>query len=156
MNMYLGKRRVVHLLQHKEYKQRLAKDYRYAATKMQEAQHPARKLFYFSIFFAEAQRVLNLEWDRDIALIYQVTQQTHTQISTLTQTPNLLMSLPIDGQIIFEQLTKLSTDLASYFEKTEDDTNDKELYEILARLAEIAFIANGNGSYLYEKGLIKL
>ena len=66
------------------------------------------------------------------------------------------MSLPIDGQIIFEQLTKLSTDLASYFEKTEDDTNDKELYEILARLAEIAFIANGNGSYLYEKGLIKL
>ena len=34
----------------KELKQRLAKEFRYAATRMQQESHPAKKLFYFSVF----------------------------------------------------------------------------------------------------------
>ena len=143
------------MLQHKELKQRLAQDYSYAATKMREAATPAKKLFYFSIFYAEAQRVLNWEWDRDLALVYQVTQQTYNQINATTQNP-VLGILPVDGAILYEQLTKTASDLATYFEKTDDDTNSKELCQILGRLAELAYVSSGNGSYLYEKGLIKI
>jgi len=135
----------------KEYRQRLAKEYRYAVTKMQEAQ-PAKKLFYFSVFFGEAQRVLNLEWNRDLALIYLVTQHIHTQINA--QAP-ILVQLPIDLAIVFERLTQVASDLADYFEKTENEGTREELYQVLACLAEIAYVVSGNGSFLYEKGVIK-
>ena len=139
----------------KELRQRLAKEYRYAITKMQEAQ-PARKLFYFSVFFGEAQRVLNLEWSRDLALIYTVTLHAHTQINTTIQAPGVGQVLPIDWTTVFEKLTQIADDLAAYYEKAENDANKKELYQTLGRLAEIAYMVSGNGSYLYEKGLIKL
>jgi hypothetical protein len=139
----------------KDFRERLAKEYRYAVTRMQQETQPAKKLFYFSIFFGEAQRMLNLEWDRDLVLTFMVTQQVYTQINAATQTSSLLQ-LPIDGSIIYEQLTSISFDLAACFEKTENKVNKEELYKTLGRLAEINYLATGNGSYLYEKGLIKL
>jgi len=143
------------VLLHKEYKQRLATEYRLAANKMQQVAPAARKLFYFSIFFAEAQRVINWEWNRDLVLIYEIGKQAHAQINAASQSP-VLGALPIDMKMVYEQLTIIASDLASYFEKAEDTTDSNELYEILGRLAEISYSTSGNGSYLYEKGLIKL
>ena len=135
----------------KEYRQRLAKEYRYAVTKMQETQS-ARKLFYFSVFFGEAQRVLNLEWNRNLALIYTVTLHVYTQMTA--QAP-LSGQLPIDTATVYEKLTQVASDLAAYFEKTENESTREELCQVLGCLAEIAYVVSGNGSYLYEKGLIK-
>ncbi len=134
-------------------RQRLATECRYAVTRMRQEIGPARKLYYFSVFYGEAQRILNSEWDPDIALIQMVTQQTYNQINS--QIPSLGTTIPIDATIVYEQLTKVASDLANYFEKTEDETTREELYQILSRLAEIAYVTGGNGAYLYEKGLIK-
>lgn len=141
---------------HKELKQRLANEYRHAATRMQEVTDPAKKMFYFSVFFGEAQRVLNWEWDRDLALIHMVTHQVYTQIRPTTQTPILGGLLPIDATTVYEKLTQVASDLAAYFEKTENDDSREELRQILGRFAEIAYVVSGNGSYLYEKGLVNL
>jgi len=138
-----------------ELRQRLAKEYRYAATKMQESQQPVRKLFYFSVLFGEAQRVLNWQWDRDLALIYTVTQHAHTQINTTMHMPGLEQLLPIDWSIVYDRLTQAASDLAAYLEETENKDSREELHQILGRFAEISYAVNGNGSYLYEKGLIK-
>lgn len=137
----------------KEYQQRLAKEYRYAVTKMQEAKDPTKKLFYFSVLFGEAQRVLNWEWNTDLALIHMVTQHVHTQFMTQA---SLFGQLPIDMAIVYDKLTQVASELAVYFEKTENKDSREELYQILGRFAEIGYIVTGNGSYLYEKGLIEL
>jgi hypothetical protein len=136
-----------------ELKQRLASEYHIAATRMQAESQPAKKMFYFSIFFGEAQRILNLQWDRDLALIFLVTQQAHTQINPTIQTP-VYNLLPIQAKTVFDQLTKISLDLASYMEKP-GEMDRTELCEILGRVAEVTYAVNGNGSYLYEKGEIK-
>jgi hypothetical protein len=138
-----------------EFRQRLAKEYHYAATRMQQEMQPAKKLFYFSVFFGEAQRVLNWEWDRDLVLIYTVTQQAHAQINPTTQVP-MFGLLPIEGAIVYEKLTQVASDLSAYFEKTENEGSREELCQILGRLAELSYVVAGNGSYLYEKGIIKL
>lgn len=138
-----------------ESRQRLAKEYRYAATKMQQAPEPARKLYYFSVLFGEAQRVLNWDWNQDVALIHLVTQQAYNQVNPTTQAPVLGLLFPIDGSIIYDQLTQTAADLAAYFEKTEKEASREQLFQIIARIAEISYAAGGNGSYLYEKGLIK-
>jgi hypothetical protein len=130
-------------------------EYRHAVAKMQEVTDPAKKLFYFSVFFGAAQRMLNWEWDRDLALIHMVTQYAHTQISPTIQAPTLGL-LPIDLAIIYEKLTQVASDLATYFEKTENDNNKKDLCQILGRFAEITYAISGNGSYLYEKESFKL
>ena len=143
------------MLLREELRQRLAKDYSYAVTKMQEETQPAKKLFYFSVLFSEAQRVLNWEWNRDLALIYTVTQHVHTQINNTMQVPGLGQTLPIDWTTVFDKLTQVASDLAAYLEKTENEDSGEELCQILGRLAEIAYAVSGNGSYLYEKGLIK-
>ena len=143
------------MLLREEYRQRLTKEYRYAATKMQEATQPAKKLFYFSIFFGEAQRVLNWEWDRELVLINMVTQQVYTQIKNTAENPAYGI-LPIEWSTIYEKLSKAASDLATYSEKAENDDSQDELIQILGRLAEIAYATIGNGSYLYEKGTFKL
>ena len=135
-----------------EYRQRLAQEYRYAATKMRESPQPAKKLYYFSVLFGESQRILNWEWDRDLSLIYMVGQHTYNQINLLMQ-PGMLGNIPIDDLMVFTALTQAAFDLATYIEKTEDNT--EELHQILGRFAEISYAVTGNGSYLYEKGLIK-
>ena len=139
-----------------EFRQRLAKEYRYAATKMQEVTQPAKKLFYFSVLFGEAQRVLNWEWDRDLALIYSVTLHVHTQFNTTMQIPALGQVLPNDWVIVYDKLTQVASDFAAYFEKNGNEGSKAELYQILGRFAEIAYVVGGNGSYLYEKGSFKL
>jgi hypothetical protein len=139
----------------KELKQRLAEDYRFAVTKMQQEKMPAKKLFYYSIFFSEAQRALNWAWDRDLALVQVVTQQSHTQINAAFQAGLLGGALPIDPATVIEQLTKVASELTTYFEKAEAENSREELYEILGRLAEVSYVSGGNGSYLYDKGDIK-
>jgi hypothetical protein len=135
-----------------EYRQRLAQEYRYAATKMQESSQSARKLYYFSVLFGESQRILNWEWDRDLSLIYMAGQYTYNQINLLMQ-PGMHGNIPIDDSVVFTALTQAIFDLATYLEKTEDNT--EELHQILGRFAEISYAVTGNGSYLYEKGLIR-
>lgn len=137
----------------KELRQRLATEYRYAATKMQEAT-PERKMFYFSVLFGEAQRILNLGWDRDLSLLNMIAQQSYNQITA--QIPYLGKTLPVDVTTIYEKLTQVTSDLATYYEKAENESKKEELYNIFGRIVEIAYVSVGNGSYLYEKGVIKL
>ena len=141
------------MLKREDFRQRLAKECHYAVTKMQEETQPAKKLFYFSVLFGAAQRMLNWEWNRDLALIYTVTQHAHTQINATMQVPGLGQTLPIDLTTVFDKLTEATSNLAAYFEKSDD--NMEEFNQILGRFAEISYIVSGNGSYLYEKGFIK-
>ncbi len=140
---------------YKEFRQRIATEYRYAVTRMQQENEATKKLFYFSVFFGEAQRVLNWEWDTDLALIHIITQQVHAQINITIQTQAPSQTLPINWAIIFGKLTQAASDLAAYFEKAEDEANKEELYTILGHYAEISYAVTGNGSYLYEKGILK-
>ncbi len=136
----------------KELRQRLATEYRYAATKMQEVP-PERKMFYFSVLFGEAQRVLNFEWDRDLALVYIVSHQSHALISGQAHMFGTL--LPIKASTVFDMLIQATFDIAAYYEKEENEIGKEELYQILGRIAEITYATNGNGTYLFEKGTIE-
>ncbi len=136
-----------------ELRQRLVKEYRYAVTKMQQESQLAKKLFYFSVLFGEAQRTLNWEWDTDIILIYTITQHAYTQLNATMQTPALLTTLPVDWTTVFDNLTKVASDLANYLENAKNTSNKDELFQILGRFSEISYAISGNGSYLYGKGV---
>jgi hypothetical protein len=135
---------------HEDLHSRLVREYRNAANKMKEAPNPTRKMFYFSVLFSETQRVLNWQWDRELVLIFIVTQTAHAQINTSMQTNALSQALPLDWQNILNKLTELTDEFATCFEKQED------LIVILGKFAEITYAVSGNGSYLLDKGDISL
>ena len=138
----------------KGLQRRLTEEYRYAVSRMQQEGQAVRKLYYFSVFYSEAQRVLNSEWNRDLALIYGVTFHTYTQVNAAMQSP-ALMQLPMDWAAVYDKLTVAASDLTSYLERSDNDGSE-ELREILGRLAEIAYVVSGNGIYLHGRGSIKL
>jgi hypothetical protein len=112
----------------------------------------AKKLYLFSAFFAEVNRAMNQHWDAELALIHLVLVSAHRDMfGRISQPPPLSEDMP---QELPEALTKVAADLAELFERPEQDT--VKLHEVLARIAQIAYTATGNGYYLYLKGAVKL
>jgi hypothetical protein len=139
----------------KQVKQRLASEFRFAAEKMAEAEDLDTKLYYFSVFSGETTRMLNLSWHRELALLHSVTQDTHRSIQARINEvrggidPGVI---GIPGNLAVT-LTKIGRALANLFEENEIDTG--ELFNILAKAAELSYATTGNGKYLMVKGQIK-
>jgi len=117
---------------------------------MSETSNPQEKLYYFSVFFGEATRILNWHWDRDLALIWLVSQQVQQQTAAAISRSEPVIRL--SGEF-FEVLTQTSVELADYIERK---GTEEELCILMGRLAELAFVTTGNGYYLLQKGNIKL
>ena len=130
--------------------QRLAQEYRFAADKMAQESDIHRKMFFLSALFAEASRSLNWAWDRDLALIYAVIQHTHQQVQARLQVGGRGVLLSED---IFTGLTEAASELTRY---VETDGQGKDLQAILGRFAELAYASTGNGSWLIERGVLKV
>ena len=134
--------------------ERLASEYKAAAARVSEATTLDAKLYYFSVFFGEATRMLNMHWDADLALLWAVTQ--HASNAILGRQSQAAGEFPLGGfpDGFAEALAQVSTEIAGAFEQKELDL--PRLYAALARTAELTFATTGNGAYLVEKGTIKL
>ena len=136
----------------KPIRERLRSEFRFAADSMAATPVLAKKLFLFSALFAEVNRAMNQHWDAELALTHLVLVSAHRDmLGRISQLPPLSEDVP---QELPEALTKAAADLADLFEKPEQDA--AKLHEVLARVAEVAYTATGNGYYLYLKGAVKL
>ena len=118
---------------------------------MQEFEdNPPNLLFYYSVFYTETSRILNSAWDTDVLLIHDVVQLTHSAAQQRFNTPERVVQLPSNyGQLIIAS----AGDLVSWIEGNQ---GREKLLGILGRIAELGYIATGNGYYLRDRGLIKL
>lgn len=140
------------LLKDNKLQKHLVEEYNYAVNKMRESQKTAEKLYYFSVIFGVAQRLLNFEWNRDLATIHITSSNTYKIISSALS--DATQGVPRNWEAIINTLTEITSDLADYCSKNED--NREELFDIIERFAEVSYAITGNGSYLLEKGIIKL
>ncbi len=129
----------------------IAKEFKYVTKKMREEQDVATKLYFFSGTYALIQRIFNLEYDPSLILIHDVLQSTYTSI-------NGRLESIIRGE---EKVIKLPEELFSSLAKAVDKLcdailNNRDSSESLQKIATIAFVATGNGYYLYQKGILKI
>lgn len=136
-----------------ELRQRLVDEGRISVAKMGGAESPREYLYYFSVFFGEAVRVLNWHWDAELALIWSVIQHTYNAISARASAIGQGDTVVELSPEFFGALIQTAGELVNYFERPSDET---ELTRILGRFAELAYVTTGNGYYLLEKGMIKL
>ena len=134
-------------------RQRLASEFRFAADQMAEAPDMEAKLYFFSVFFGESQRSLNLAWDAQVALVHAVTQSVYREINQrIIQVASGQDRIVGLHEAIPNELTKAGNDLASVFEA--DETDGTELLRILSKMATLGYITTGNGKYLTIRGKI--
>jgi hypothetical protein len=130
---------------------RLANEFRFAANRMADTPDLAAKLYFFSAFFGELNRAFNQSWSPELGLAYSVLKDVHQQISGRVGMPTPGTGIPAG---LPGALDRVANELAELFESERID--DAQLYQALARAAELGYVATGNGYYLYLKGQITI
>lgn len=138
-----------------QIRERLAGEFRLAASKVAESDDLEGKLYYFSVFYGETGRQLNMHWDPDLALLFGVAQFACQQIANRQRLPSG-GDFPPGGipEGFLQAIDEVSSQLATSFEGKEVDL--PRFYAALARTSELAYATTGNGMYLYLKGMIPL
>ena len=122
---------------------------------MAETSDIATKLYFFSVFYGEPHRLLNLAWDAQVALIYLVAREVYREINQrVTQVAAGQDRVVGLHENIPTELTKAGNDLAKIFEAEKVD--DIQLLQILGKMSTLSYLSTGNGKYLSLKGMIEI
>ena len=139
----------------KDLRQHLATEYRFAAEQIKEGQTLSEKLFFFSALFGEAQRILNREWDNDLALVFSVTQKSHQEIlgrlNALRSDADPVIQI---SQGVLTGIAVAADSLAKHYDQ--ERPSRAQLMDTLGKLAAVAYATTGNGYYRALKGLLKV
>jgi len=130
---------------------RLAGEFRFAAKEMADAHDLGAKLYFFSAFHGELNRVLNQVWSPELGLAHLVLSKVHEQITGRLNMPTPGTAIPAGFAAALDQV---ANELAELPEGKQID--DARLYQLLARVAELGYVCTGNGYYLHLKGQIKI
>lgn len=134
-------------------RQRLATEFRFAASKVSEAGDISTKAYYLSVFFGEPGRQLNMHWDPDLVLMWSVMQ--HLCNSIVGRGREATGAFPTGGfpDGFAQAMEEISNELAAAFEQ--DEVDIPRMYAALARSAELTYATTGNGAYLSQRGVIR-
>lgn len=131
-------------------RERLASEYRLASTLMSASESAREKLFYFSVIYLEAGRIINWKMDPDLVLIWAVTQWVHQTATAKFQRMAQGDITPVPDDFI-AQLTQATVELAQY---VENDGSGQELARLMGVFSQIGYATTGNGYYLIQKASI--
>ncbi len=136
-----------------QVQKRLADEFKLAASMVAKSSDISEKNYYFSVFFGETGRQLNMHWDADLSLLHLVVQAACQQIGGRAQLTSGA-SFPLGGfpDGFLPAIDEVSNELATAFEGKEVDV--PRLYAAISRIAELTYLISGNGVYLYQKGMI--
>jgi hypothetical protein len=128
----------------------LVTEIRNVAERMSESATDKEKLFFFSAVYGVANRIMNLEFDPELAFLHQVTNSAYTTINANLNLAAQGVSVTKLPPTLFDKLQDAIKDLATYIEE------GKKTYPILERISNLAYSTGGNGYYLFLKGMLTI
>lgn len=135
----------------KSFGKQIGDEFSLIAKMVREEEDVLRKVYYFSGSFAMVHRVLNLEFNANLVLVHTVLQNTYNtlygRLSAIISGEERVIQIP-EGTI-----DKLATSLNELGNAIVQGEN---ILEPLSKIANIGYVATGNGYYLYQKGILKL
>jgi len=123
----------------------------FVVQKMKAAEDPSTKLYFFSAAYGVAFRILNIQFDPELAFIHQVLNMAYTMINgrvtALSQGQDRPIRIPEE---LFDRLEEALEEMVTKIEQGE------QTYPVLQKISNLAFSTTGNGYYLYLKGLLTI
>jgi len=121
-----------------------------AIERMKSADRPEEKLFFMSAVHGAAFRVMNIQFDPELAFIHHVVNAAYGMM-------NANLALMRQGQVfhtfpdnVFEKLEDALEQLVAKIEQGE------KTYPALESIFNLAYSTTGNGYYLYLKGMLSV
>ena len=134
-----------------DMQKRFTDEVHFVVKSMKDTNTPAEKLYFFSAGYAMAQRIINLEYEPELAFIQQVLQLVYNMVNArllaMSMRQEAGVSIP-DG--LFSSLEEALEEMVDRIEQ------GVETYPALQRIVNLAYSTTGNGYYLYLKGLLKV
>lgn len=125
------------------------KEVDFVVKKMKESPTPEMKLYFFSAVYGMASRIINIEFDPELAFIHHVLNNTYSTIAgrlaLIAQQQERGVGIP-EG--LFDKLEKALEEMATKIRK------GQETYPVIQTISNLAYSTTGNGYYLYLKGLL--
>jgi len=134
-----------------DMQKRFTDEVHFVVKSMKDTNTPAEKLYFFSAGYAMAQRIINLEYEPELAFIQQVLQLVYNMVNArllaMSMRQEAGVSIP-DG--LFSSLEEALEEMVDRIEQ------GVETYPALQKMVNLAYSTTGNGYYLYLKGMIKI
>ncbi len=129
----------------------ITKELDYVARRLKGPGTDIEKIFYYSAAYGVVHRVLNIEYDPTLVFIYHVLESTcrtlNFTVANILRGEERVITIPAD---FFEKLSDAVSELSAQLKK------GNSVHDALERIINIAYIATGNGYYLYLKKTLKL
>jgi len=133
----------------KEMQELFANEIDFVLQRMKESNDASAKLYFFSGVYACALRIINIEFDPELAFVHHVVQAAHQQvdarITRLQQGQDRAIGFP---EKFFDRLEDALEEMKAKIKHGE------EMYPALQTISNLAFSTTGNGYYLYLKGVL--
>ncbi len=132
----------------KKFKQLLIEEIELVQKKMESSSSPQEAMYYFSAIPGVVQRVFNFEYNSDLVHLWIVTNPISNILGQKFSQP----SIPWDqsGPVQLNKIVELVSRLLSTLKE------DGDISGLCRDFAVLEYSTNGNGTYLYNKGLLKL
>jgi hypothetical protein len=130
-----------------ENKKMLINDVKFIIDRMDKEKETEQKLYYFTGIYGTISRIFNIEFDPELVFAHIILSITYSNIKSRIDEREKVIKLPPE---LFDKLISTTKEFLEKIEKNES------LYDVLKKYAVIAYLATGNGYYLYQKGLLTL
>jgi hypothetical protein len=121
----------------------------FVVKRMKESKDMPTKLYFFSAVYGTASRIMNIEFDPELAFIHHVLNFAY---STINARSAAISGRQEQGAGIPEKLfDRLEEALEELVAKI---LQGKKTYPVLETISNLAYSTTGNGYYLYMKGLL--
>ncbi len=111
-----------------------------------------KKVYYYSAVHAMVQRVLNIDpnFDRQLVFMFTVLFASYSQMRARADQI-------VAGDRMITPPENFFDRISTYLQELEGKVrNNEDTYIILEKIAVSAYLLDGNGYYLYQKGWMKL
>lgn len=133
----------------KGMQKRFADEIDFVVGQMRRSNDAMTKIYFFSAVHGMAQRIINMEFDPELAFIHNILSASFTTINgrlaIISQGQERGIGIPDN---LFDRLEKALEEMANNVRRGENT------YPVLERISNLAYSTTGNGYYLYLKGLL--
>ncbi len=123
---------------------------RTALKHMKQVATPQEKLFFLSAVYGAAFRIMNIQYDSELAFINHVVSAVYNMMNANLASIKQGQGVNTFPKDVFDKLENALEELVVKIEKGE------KTYPVLEAISNLAYSTTGNGYYLYLKGMIKI
>jgi len=134
----------------KDMQKVLTDEVRTAINHMKKVDMPEEKLFFMSAVYGAAFRIMNIQFDSELAFIHYVVNAAYGMMNANLASIKQGQGVNTFPKNVFEKLENALEQLVEKIEQGE------RTYPVLETISNLAYSTTGNGYYLYLKGMIVL